>query len=552
MQNHPRFVGFPSCEDRGIPLELYKWFKKDFPSNLSSNNRDAGRFWQRPSDATETYVLYLNFLTTLYTSIESALTSPLEIQRNGLNWNEAQIQFVFSVPATWNRPHETLGMVADSLETVAKEAGFEGANRAVKIGMTEPEAAAAYALAMNQDLIHDLCLLKMEQTGDRRFEIDPLSAPVGEDLGATHVDRGFEDLAEKKLRRIHYDAGIQREWNFKKMAQRMAESGEFQTSKKELNLAKAGSDQVFGVPLPYLDSNNIPEHAEVTSGSVRFTWSELAKIFDTIIQDREVIRGGRPETLPGLNKLIQRVREGLRYRSNDHVGSLSSNSPADVSVILMSGGLSQSDYITQRIAEYLSTQVDTFGPAPEVRTITDPQLCVCRGLLTDSLYSIFRTQKCNGNYGILDYIPYRSYKISHRIAKRGNHVKEMGGTRYVEEIKWLIQKNEKVPELPIRSICFLQQFRENDERPHITLIVSEDSKALDYPSHGKTYDFLCKIEFDTPPDYNARERKFYCEVELIFSVASLRVNCWSPSEPGNRKLVGKYNGEYTQLTYQGR
>lgn len=38
-------------------------------------------------------------------------------------------------------------------------------------------------------------------------------------------------------------------------------------------------------------------------------------------------------------------------------------------------------------------------------------------------------------------------------------------------------------------------------------------------------DFLCKIEFDKPLDYDQKEKKFYCEVELIFNVASLRVNC---------------------------
>ncbi|WYZ36263.1 hypothetical protein EsH8_XII_000013 [Colletotrichum jinshuiense] len=458
MQEAPQFVGFPRKEDEKNPdLKFYKWFKKDFPANLSSEDRDARPPWPRSSDDTETHVLYRIFLAELYASIESVL-SPM-LQRNGLDWNHAQIEFLFSVPATWNRPNETLGMVADSLKMVAKEARFEGERRVVKIGMTEPEAAAAYALATHEDLVQsgktilivdagggttDLCLLKMEQSRGKQFEMDPLSAPMGEDLGATHIDRGFEDLTVKKLRYLHEEAKIQKEWNVKDMARQMRDSPEFQNFKGLLNLDKARSDHFFTVPLPESCANDMPQDAQVygvVNQSMKFKWSELAKIFDTVIQDRHFIRKGRPETMPGLQKLIQRARDELRYRGNSHGGSRSPNNATDdVSVILMSGGLGRSEYITQRISEYLSQQDDTLGPAPEVRIIDEPQLCVCKGLLKNRLYTIFRTQKCNGNYGILEYKPYKKFYLTHFLANQGNHVKEIGGIKYKEEVKWLIQK----------------------------------------------------------------------------------------------------------------
>ncbi|KXH65946.1 hypothetical protein CSAL01_11570 [Colletotrichum salicis] len=417
MQDAPQFVGFPRKEDKRNPdLKFYEWFKRDFPANLSSKDRDPPPFWPRTSDDTETHVLYRTFLAELYASIESVL-SPM-LQRNGLDWNHAQIEFIFSVPATWNRPNETLGMVADSLKMVAKEARFEGERRVVKIGMTEPEAAAAYALATHEDLI---------QFQGKQFEMDPLSAPMGEDLGATHIDRGFEDLAVKKLTCLHEEANIQKEWNFKEMARKMRDSSEFQNFKELLNLDKARSDQFFTVPLPESIANDMPQHAQVygvVNASMKFKWSELAKIFDTVIQDRQVIRKGRPETLPGLKKLIQRARDELRYRGNNHGGSRSPNNATDdVSVILMSGGLGRSEYITQRITEYLSQQEDTIGPAPEVRIIGEPQLC-----------------RCNGNYGILEYKPYKKFYPTHFIANQANHVKKIGGSRFKEEVKWLIQK----------------------------------------------------------------------------------------------------------------
>ncbi|WQF90242.1 hypothetical protein CDEST_15256 [Colletotrichum destructivum] len=443
MQEAPQFVGFPRKEDEKNPdMKFYKWFKKDFPANLSSKDRDAGPLWPRTSGDTETYVLYRIFLDELYASIESVL-SPM-LQRNGLDWNLAQIEFIFSVPATWNRPNETLGMVADSLKMVAKEARFEGDRRVVKIAMKEPEAAAAYALATHEDLVQDLCLLKMGQSRGLQFEMDPLSAPMGEDLGATHIDRGFEDLTVRKLICLHEEAKIQKEWNIKEMARQMRDSPEFQNFKGLLNLDKARSHHFFTVPLPESCAIDLPQDTQVygvVNDSMKFKWSELANIFDTVIQDRSFIRKGRPETLPGLNKLIQRARDELRYRGNGHGGSRSPNNATDdVSVILMSGGLGRSEYITQRISEYLAQQEDTLGPAPEVRIIDEPQLCVCKGLLKNRLYTIFRTQKCNGNYGILEYKPYKKFYLTHFLANQGNHVKEIGGNRYKEEVKWLIQK----------------------------------------------------------------------------------------------------------------
>lgn len=169
--------------------------------------------------------------------------------------------------------------------------------------------------------------------------------------------------------------------------------------------------------------------------------SELARIFDMVIQDRRVIRNGRPETLPGLRKLIERARGELQYRGNSHGSSkFSSNIANDVSVILMSGGLGQSKYITQRIRESLSYQDDMFDQTPEVRIIAEPQLCVCKGLLKNRLHVIFRTQKCNANYGILEYKPYKMFSMTSFIASQGNHVRDIGGSKYTEGVRWLIRK----------------------------------------------------------------------------------------------------------------
>ena len=65
------------------------------------------------------------------------------IQRTSGRWGAKRIEFVFSLPCTFNK----LSIPRDILDLVV-EAGFEGggAQHKVQIGLTEPEAAAVYTL----------------------------------------------------------------------------------------------------------------------------------------------------------------------------------------------------------------------------------------------------------------------------------------------------------------------------------------------------------------------------------------------------------------------
>lgn len=173
---------------------------------------------------------------------------------------------------------------------------------------------------------------------------------------------------------------------------------------------------------------------------------ELARIFDeTIIEDRQIMRKGRPETVPGIIKLIHRERDRLRHRG-DVQGSENSSKHAstDVNVILLSGGLGSSEYIKYKIGESLRGGLDeTTASVPEIHTLTEPQKCICRGLLEDRLLGIWRAGKCNGSYGILQRQPYRRINPKHFIAKLGNHLIGHGDKRYVEQVAWLIRKVRK-------------------------------------------------------------------------------------------------------------
>lgn len=175
---------------------------------------------------------------------------------------------------------------------------------------------------------------------------------------------------------------------------------------------------------------------------------ELANIFDeAILQDRDVMIKGRPETLPGMNRLIHRARDQLRHRGDKH-GPEGSHA-ADVDLILLSGGLGSSEYIKYKIEESLANGpgAGTGVSTPRVHTLTHPQMCVCRGLLENRLLGIWRAASCNGSYGILQRKPYKSWKPSHRLAKHGNHLHNSEGKRYVEQVCWLVKKVKTLPSL---------------------------------------------------------------------------------------------------------
>lgn len=168
---------------------------------------------------------------------------------------------------------------------------------------------------------------------------------------------------------------------------------------------------------------------------------ELAQIFDeAILKDREIMVKGRPQTAVGLNKLIHRARDQLIHRG-DTLASEGST-PADVDVILLSGGLGSSEYIKYKIEEFLANDIGTGSGAsiPRVHTLSRPQMCVCRGLIENRVLGIWRAAKCNGSYGILQRKPYKSWKPRHQLAKHANHLHDIEGRRYVEQVTWLIKK----------------------------------------------------------------------------------------------------------------
>lgn len=155
LHDTPAHVGFLNEQQRrDNDLEIFEWFKESFPGNLRRGQDGGARVQAANSDSTETMILYRHFLEKLYYAIQNYTT-----RTYGLNWNETRIDFMFSVPATWNRVHDMLSTITQRFEKVATEAGFgynpvDSELHNIFITLTEPESAAAFSLQAENDLFN--------------------------------------------------------------------------------------------------------------------------------------------------------------------------------------------------------------------------------------------------------------------------------------------------------------------------------------------------------------------------------------------------------------
>ncbi|KAK8115582.1 HSP70 family protein [Apiospora sp. TS-2023a] len=528
-------------------LEVYEWFKKDFPGNLrvrlSSGNPDR-RTTQVSShsvenaNSTDTMILYRHFLTWLYQAVREEIK--VELEKDGpCSWEDAHIEFIFSIPATWNRIDETLGRIASKLERVAKTAGFgEIKGHSVKVGLTEPEAAAACSLAVSPPTSRryidslefhkeshnilvvdagggttDLCLINVHNAHVGKLSIDTMSAPVGENVGSSHIDRMFEELAEDRLRNLSYELKPPQEWELDQLSYAMRHDEGFEASKEALDSKQAVSSALFTVSGPDLSMYQGKDVSPwVQNGRIRFDFRELAGLFDSVIDDTTGIIDGHRETLPGINKLIHSARKQIRDQQR---------TPAsDIDIILLSGGLGQSKYLKHRVEQALEKDQDVGTQTPRVVTMDEPRLSVCKGLLHNRMGEIFMAQKCNGNYGILQLTKFNTLNPRHYVAKVANQTTKLGNKTFVNDMKWLVMKGDTIPKAPPK---YLYTFEQEGDKV-VNIVVSADDKPKNFSNSGR--DSVAEVRCDLGElAEDTKSKKKYCEVELIFNIGKFDVKC---------------------------
>ena len=125
-------------------------------------------------------------------------------------WRTRQVEFLFSVPTTWETP-----ITIAHTEGLIREAGFgTEPGHVAKISLTEAEAAAVYVSKQSYQVgdiflvcdagggTTDINALKVKDNRSFRTELEPLRSVQGEAVGSTLIDIKIEGIITERLARI--------------------------------------------------------------------------------------------------------------------------------------------------------------------------------------------------------------------------------------------------------------------------------------------------------------------------------------------------------------
>lgn len=120
--------------------ELFECFKIYLDQDSIDGARQA-RVRNMPRTVDEAKRLIRDYLEQVYRQVKSS------IEAKAGPWREKNVEFIFSLPTTW----QTLD-ITNSFESAIREAGFGSENQqhSVKLELTEAEAAAVYVAGNGQ------------------------------------------------------------------------------------------------------------------------------------------------------------------------------------------------------------------------------------------------------------------------------------------------------------------------------------------------------------------------------------------------------------------
>ena len=278
-QSSPSSWGFfseTSSEQNADDKDQKDWFKTYLdPARLADEQREDPE--GAPQSIQEVEKYYEDYLRLLYRHIEFKLASDLQ----GATWQNAQIEFIFSVPTTW-KPE-----VVEKYRGIVQKAGFGGwPSHQVTIGLTEAEAAAVHTsieasgIFKEQDVLlvcdagggtTDLSVLRVTDTGSQSLSLEQLDVVFGATIGSATIDYDFEAFARTRLEQAHRNnsLGVSPEV----LAWQMMKSKDFQNTKCELG----GPDDtpIFSVPIPKVNANYVDHSVAIENGEMRFSRSDL-------------------------------------------------------------------------------------------------------------------------------------------------------------------------------------------------------------------------------------------------------------------------------------
>lgn len=183
--------------------EIREWFKTLLdPRNLE---REKQNYIAKDTTIADVRHWFRDYLTMLYDHVKLKLSAEMP----NFEWTAARVEFLFSVPTTWNP------QTVETFREIVGQAGFTGpanSTHTVTISLTEPEAAAVHTSTAAPGIFKegdvlvvcdagggttDLSVLQVVDTMVDALslkQLKQLDVVGGENIGSAAIDYEFEKL----------------------------------------------------------------------------------------------------------------------------------------------------------------------------------------------------------------------------------------------------------------------------------------------------------------------------------------------------------------------
>jgi hypothetical protein len=411
-----------TTERQNPDRQFVDWFKVllDEQKLNAIREHDTSGSVPESMDIVEHY--FLDYLGSLYKHIEYKLTAELP---QGKSWSTARIEFIFSVPTTW-QPHPTV----ERFRSICARAGFaDNRSHSIAIGLTEAEASAVHTSTEAPGLFKaeevllvcdigggttDLSILKVVTLTESHLELKGMDMVQGRTIGSAKIDEAFERLALQRLEAANYSNPFRGTVSLQDVAWRMMKSREFQNAK--CDFGASDFTPIFQVPTFEIENTYRSEQAHIFNGVMQFAKSDMQSLFDA-----QVV---------GLYELMDK-----------QITSFKSAHPTKaISHLILSGGLGNSAYVQEKLKQKYS-----LGYGIQVHIAPEPQLAVCKGIVRDRLSMIERGTgilpwRCaRASYGMICKVKYNPANPLHQGRKLAGD--PYTGELYVTSaVEWFIRK----------------------------------------------------------------------------------------------------------------
>ncbi|KAE8828155.1 hypothetical protein PTNB85_07340 [Pyrenophora teres f. teres] len=486
------FLSETAAETAAEDKEYKEWFKTCLdPEKLRQKQMDDPE--SPPQNLQEVEKWYSDYLRKMYEYLSVKLGGEI----SGVSWEEARVEFIFSVPTTWAPVP-----VVENFKRLVKEAGYGShKNHVVTIGLTEAEAAAVHisteapGIFRENDVLlvcdagggtTDLSVLKVTGTVNQSIDLKQMDVVFGETIGSAAIDYEFERLVHYRLEQANNTNLLPVDAH--DAAWEMMKSSDFQAIKCEYGAPDDTPLFSIGIPRVPQTYNNPDPEIRIRNGEMTFERQDLQRLFD--------------DQIAKLFKLIDTQLQSLHQKF-----------PSErVAHLVLSGGLGNSAYVQSQLRKYYART--TFPNAESIRVsiAPDPQLAVCKGLVSDRVRKILTSRSvlgwrcCRASYGTVCKIAYDKKNPDHQNKELVRD--PLNNKLYItQSIAWFVKKGAPVSvDEPIEH-NFIKKINPGDPRRAFpTTVIESDLEAALLPDQMNQHTrILCEINSDLSA---ADEKKF--------------------------------------------